>query len=68
MNGRKWLENRVLKEICWPGRDEMKGGCRNCIIRSEHHKLHYSPNTIRTMQRTTRLAGNVARLEEEECI
>jgi hypothetical protein len=60
------FENRVLRRIFGPKRDEVTGDWRK-----EHnedlHNLWSSPNIIRMIKsRRMRLAGNVARIEVEE--
>jgi hypothetical protein len=58
------FENRVLKRISEPKRDEIKGEWRT-LHNGELFNLYSSPNTIRQMNsRRMRKAGNVARMRE----
>jgi hypothetical protein len=51
------FENRVLRRIFGPKRDEVKGGRRN-LHNEELHDLYCSPNIIRIIKsRGMRLAG-----------
>jgi hypothetical protein len=43
------FENRVLRRIFGPKRDEMVGGWRTFHIK-EFHNLYFSPNIIRIMK------------------
>jgi hypothetical protein len=52
------FENRVLRRVFGPKRDEVIGGWRK-FHNKELHKLYCLPNTIRMMR--MRLAGHVAR-------
>jgi hypothetical protein len=63
------LENRVLRRIFGPKRDEGTGSWRK-LHNEELHNLYSSPSIIRMiMSRRMRWAGHVARMgEEEECI
>jgi hypothetical protein len=56
------FENRVLRRICGPKRDEVKGGWRK--LHSEQlHNLLSSPNIIKTIKSVAmRAAGHVARM------
>jgi hypothetical protein len=57
------FENRVLRRIFGPKRDEVIGGWRKL------HNLYCSPNIIRRIKsRRMRWPGHVARMGEEECI
>jgi hypothetical protein len=59
------FENRVLRRIFGPKRDEVKGNCRN-LHNEQLHNLYSSPNIIRMIKsRRRRWAGHVARMEEE---
>jgi hypothetical protein len=59
------FENRVLRRIFGPKRDEGRGEWRN-FNSEELHNLYSSPNIIRqTKPRRTMWAGHVARMEEE---
>jgi hypothetical protein len=56
------LENRVLRRIIGPKRDEVTGGWRN-LHNEELHNLYSSPNVIRMIKsRRIRWAGHVARI------
>jgi hypothetical protein len=58
------FENRVLRRIFRPKRDEVTGGWRK-LHNFELHNLHSSPNIIRAVKsRRMRWAGYVARMEE----
>jgi hypothetical protein len=64
----KVSENRVLREIFGPKRDEVTGDCRK-LHNEELHNLYSSPSIIRMIKsRRMRWAGYVARMGEEECI
>jgi hypothetical protein len=55
------FENRVLRRIFGPNRDEVTGGWRKY---EELHDLYSSPSIIRMIKsRRVRWAGNVARIE-----
>jgi hypothetical protein len=56
------FENRVLRRISEPKREEVTGGWRK-LHNEELRNLYSSPNTIRMIKsRGMRLAGNVARM------
>jgi hypothetical protein len=56
------FENRVLRRIFGPKRDEVRGDWRK-LHNEELHNLYISPNIIRMIKsRTMRWAGHVARL------
>jgi hypothetical protein len=60
------FENRVLKRIFGPKRDEVTGGWRK-LHNEELRDLYCSPSTIRIIKsRRMRWEGNVARMGEEE--
>jgi hypothetical protein len=60
------FENRVLRRIFGPNRDEMTGGWRKLHNEELHNLYEYvSPNIIRmTKSRRIRCAGHVARTGE----
>jgi hypothetical protein len=58
------FENRVLRRIFVPKRDEVKGDWRK-LHSEELHNLYSSPNIIRMIMTTRmRWAGHVARMGE----
>jgi hypothetical protein len=58
------FENRVLRRIFGPKRDEVTGDCRK-LHNEELHNLYSSPNIIRMIKsRRKRWAGHVARMGE----
>jgi hypothetical protein len=63
------FENRVLRRIFGPKRDEVTGGWRK-LHNEELHNLYSSPSIIRMIKsRRMRWARHVARMwEEAECI
>jgi hypothetical protein len=59
------LENRVLRKIFGPKRDEMTGGWRK-LHNEELHNFCCSPNIIRKLKsKRMRWAGHVARMKEK---
>jgi hypothetical protein len=57
-------ENRVLKRIFGPKREEMVGGWKR-LHNEDYHNLYASPIIIgRTNSRRMRLTGHVARMGE----
>jgi hypothetical protein len=62
------FENRVLRRIFGPKRDEVTGGWRK-LHKEGLHNLYFSPNTIRMIKsRRLRWARRIARMGEEEYI
>jgi hypothetical protein len=60
------FENRVLRRIFGPKRDEVTGECRK-LLNEELRDLYSSPNIIRIMKpRRMRWAGHVARIWENK--
>jgi hypothetical protein len=57
-HGLRVFENRVLKRIFEPSRDEVTGGWRK-LHNEELHNLYSSPSIIR-MIKTRRMTGHVA--------
>jgi hypothetical protein len=61
------FENRVLRRIFRPKRDEVTGVWRR-LHNEELHDLYLSPNVIRVIKyRGMRWAGNVALIGRERC-
>jgi hypothetical protein len=59
------FENRVLRKIFGPKRDEVIGGWRK-LHNKELHNLYFSPSIIRMMKsRRMRWAGHAARMGEK---
>jgi hypothetical protein len=59
------FENRVLRRIFGPKRDEVIGGCRK-LHNEECHKLYSLPSIIRMIKsRSMRWEGHVARMGEK---
>jgi hypothetical protein len=60
------FENRVLRRIFGPKRDEVTGRWRK-LHNEELHDLYFSPSIMRLIKsRRMRWAGHVARMGEEE--
>jgi hypothetical protein len=63
--GLRVFENRVLREIFGPKRDEMMGGWRE-LYNEDLHDLYSSPSIIGIMEsKRMRWAGHVARMREK---
>jgi hypothetical protein len=59
------FENRVLRRIFGPKRDEVTGGWRK-LHNEERHNLYSLPSIIRIIKsRTMKWAGHVARMGEK---
>jgi hypothetical protein len=59
------FENRVLRRISGPQRNELSGEWRN-LLNKELHDLYSSPSIIRIIKSTRmRWAGHVSRMEEK---
>jgi hypothetical protein len=62
---KRMFENRVLRRIFGPKRDELTGE-RKKLHNEELHNLYSSPNTIgQSKSMRLRWAGHVARMEED---
>jgi hypothetical protein len=62
------FENRVLRRISGPKRDEVTGGWRK-VHNEELHNLYSSPSIIRMINLLRmELAGHIARMGEEGCV
>jgi hypothetical protein len=66
-----WLrvfENRVLRRIFGPRRDEVRGEWRK-LHNEELNDLYFSPNIVRVIKwRRMRWVGHVARMGERRCV
>jgi hypothetical protein len=62
------FENRVLRRLFEPKRDEVTGGSRE-LHNDELHNVYSTPNIIRIIKsRMMRWAGHVVRMGKEECV
>jgi hypothetical protein len=62
------FENRVLRRIIWPRRDEVTGEWRK-LHKEKLNDLYCLPNIVRVLKsRIMRWAGHVARMEERRCV
>jgi hypothetical protein len=59
------FENRVLRRVFGPKRDEVAGESRK-LHNEELHDLYSSPSIIRIMKARMRRAGHVARMGEKK--
>jgi hypothetical protein len=58
------MENRVMRRIFGPKRDEVVGGWKR-LHNEKLHNLYASPNILRVVKsRRMRWVGHVARMEE----
>jgi hypothetical protein len=64
------FENRVLRRIFGPEKDEVRGRRRKLHNEELNNLYEYtSPNIIRMIKsRRMRRAGKIASMEEEECV
>jgi hypothetical protein len=57
------FENRVVRRIFRPKREEVAGGCRR-VQNEELHNMYASPNIIRLIKSRIRWADHIARMGE----
>jgi hypothetical protein len=62
----RWLENRVLRRIFGPKRDEVTGEWIK--LHEELNDLYCSPNIVQVIKLRMRWAGYVARMEERRSV
>jgi hypothetical protein len=62
------FENRILRRVFEPKREEVAGGWRR-LHNEERHNVYTSPNIMRVIKsRGIRWTGHVARVGEMRCI
>jgi hypothetical protein len=61
------LENRVLRRLFGPKREDITGGWRR-LRNEELHNLYDLPNVIRVIKLRMRWVGHVEHMRDEKCI